>query len=390
MCWHPGLRRAITALLASVLGSLATASTDVPAECGPPPPKALAELGRFLFFDTQLSGPGYIACASCHEPARAFSDGRPVAIGITGQRHPRNSQGLSNVGCLKVLTWSDPTQVDLAAQSAIPLFSREPIEMASAGRRDEILERLKINIAYRERFAAAFPESGGRIDWPSIQLALAAFQRSLLSFDSPYDRFRRGETPLGADARRGLALFESERLGCSDCHRPPLFTDANRADPYHNTGLYNLDGRGALPPGPQGLIEHTGRAEDRGKFRTPSLRNVAFTAPYMHDGSIATLGEVIDHYAAGGRAALRGEPSPLTDRRIRGFTLEIGQKRDLKAFLIALSDASFMAEQRFNSPFRLIEPSLPPNAGDADAQDAPRPAADRHPRRSPVPSSPAR
>lgn len=347
-------RQAAVWLLAAATGLLSLCAAHARPACGTPAPPAVVELGRYLFYDTLLSGPGYIACASCHRPERAFSDGRPVAIGVTGQRHPHNTPGLANVACLRVLTWSDPAQQDLAGQSATPLFSRHPVEMAAAGREDEILARLQVNIAYQERFAAAFPDTGGRLDWPSIHTALAAFQQSLQSFDSPYDR-----GTLSAAARRGQALFMSARLGCAACHRPPLFTDADGPDPYHNTGLYNIDGRGGLPPGPQGLIAHSGLAADRGRFRTPSLRDVALTAPYMHDGSIATLDAVLDHYAAGGRSAALGARSPLTDARIRGFTLSAAERADLLAFLQALTDPGFADNPRTASPFRLREDAAP-------------------------------
>ena len=173
-----------------------------------------------------------------------------------------------------------------------------------------------------------------------------------------YDRDVRaaGEgSMLSAQARQGLALFTSERLGCAACHRPPLFTDADGAEPYHNTGLYNVNGKGGLPPGAQGLIDYSGKATDRGRFRTPSLRNVALTAPYMHDGSIDTLDAVIDHYAAGGRAAIDGDRSPLADPRVRGFALSADEKVHLLAFLEALTDESFLARDAILTPFRFVE-----------------------------------
>ena len=182
MVW-PRLARRCIGMAAALLA--ATALAEVPASCGEPSPAAMVELGRYMFYDTLLSGPGYMACASCHKRERAFTDGRRVAIGVTGQRHAFNTPGLVNVGCLPVLTWRDPRQRSLVTQSSIPLFSDHPVEMASAGREQDILVRLGVNIAYQKRFAAAFPETGGRIDWPSIQTALAAFQRSLLSFDAP-------------------------------------------------------------------------------------------------------------------------------------------------------------------------------------------------------------
>lgn len=333
-----------------------TALADVPASCGARPAGAMVELGRYLFYDGLLSGTGYMACASCHKPQKAFTDGRRVAIGVTGQRHALNTPGLVNVSCLAVLTWRDPNQRSLATQSSIPLFSRHPVEMGSAGREQDILARLGVNIAYQKRFAAAFPDTGGRIDWAAIHTALAAFQRSLVSFDSPYDRHMRNAEAqsLTAQAEQGMALFMSERMGCAECHRPPLFTDADGPDPYHNTGLYNIDGRGASPPGAQGLIEHSGKPADLGRFRTPSLRNVALTAPYMHDGSIDTLDAVIAHYAAGGKAAIAGERSPLADARIRGFALSAIEKAQLRAFLEALTDENFLASDAVRTPFRFI------------------------------------
>ena len=226
--------------------------------------------------------------------------------------------------------------------------------MLAAGREPAIVARFEVDLRYAQLFAAAFPETGGRIDFVAIRKALAAFERTLLSFDSPYDRWRYGgeANAIGAAAKRGEGLFFSERLACGRCHPAPLFTDAAGPNGYHNTGLYNLDGAGALPAGNQGLVEHTGKLMDMGKFRTPSLRNVAVTAPYMHDGSIATLDNVIDHYAAGGRSALTGERSPLTSPLVAGFTLASDEKADLIAFLEALTDHGFLKNPNHRSPFQ--------------------------------------
>ena len=328
----------------------------------PPPPVptdnpmsvAKVELGRYLFFDARLAGLNYMSCSTCHRPELGFTDGRPVAIGVTGERHPRNSQPLANVGYLPTLTWADPSVTSLEEQSKLPLFGEHPIEMLAAGRESAIIARLEVDLRYRRLFAAAFPETGGRIDFLAIRRALAAFERTLLSFDSAYDRAHHGDDSdaLSAPARRGEALFFSSRLACASCHPPPLFTDALLSTGYHNTGLYDLDGQGALPLGNQGLIEHTGRPADMGQFRTPSLRNVAVTGPYMHDGSLMTLGDVLDHYAAGGRSARAGHRSPLTSPLVSGFALAETEKADLIAFLEALTDYSFLANPEHQSPFR--------------------------------------
>jgi cytochrome c peroxidase len=328
----------------------------------PPPPTpadnpmsvAKVELGRYLFFDVRVAGLNYMSCSTCHRPELGFTDGRPVAIGVTGERHPRNSQPLANVGYLPTLTWADPGVTSLEEQATLPLFGKHPIEMHAAGLESAIVARLEIDLRYRRLFAAAFPETGGRIDFLAIRRALAAFERTLLSFDSAYDRDRHGggDDALSAPARRGQALFFSPRLACASCHPPPLFTDAVLSTGYHNTGLYDLDGQGALPLGNQGLVEHTGRPADMGKFRTPSLRNVAVTGPYMHDGSLMNLGEVIDHYAAGGQSARAGHRSSLTSPLITGFALADSEKADLIAFLEALTDYSFLADPEHQSPFR--------------------------------------
>jgi cytochrome c peroxidase len=326
----------------------------------PPPPvpednpmsEAKVELGRRLFFDVKLSGPGYMSCASCHQPERGFTDGRPTAIGVTGQLHPRASMGLANIAYQTALTWADPGLRTLEEQALRPLFGEHPVEMAVAGYEETVLARLRSDPLYPRRFAAAFPETGGPIDFEAIAKAIAAFERTLLSFDAPYDRYLRGDREaITSAAMQGEALFFG-RLGCGNCHGGPFLTDTIPEPRFHNTGLYNVDGRGALPAGNQGLIEHTGNAEDMGKFRTPSLRNVALTAPYVHDGSLPSLDAVIDHYAAGGNAARSTERSPLASDLVQGFNVTEGERRDLIAFLESLTDRAFVDSTSHRTPFR--------------------------------------
>ncbi|MFZ9889995.1 MAG: cytochrome c peroxidase [Myxococcota bacterium] len=201
-------------------------------------------------------------------------------------------------------------------------------------------------------------------NFQSVTYALAAFQRTLLSFNSPYDRFLAGDrTALSQSAQRGKELFFSEALECFHCHGGFNFTDSvDHATAslqqlgFHNTGLYNLDNDGSYPAGNQGLYEHTGDPEDKGRFRAPTLRNIAVTGPYMHDGSIATLGEVIDHYAAGGRTltgtyAGVGAQNPHKSGFVAGFEITPEDKAALVAFLEALTDAAFLSDPRFANPF---------------------------------------
>jgi cytochrome c peroxidase len=199
----------------------------------------------------------------------------------------------------------------------------------------------------------------------NLTRALAAFQRTLISGNSPVDRFRRGERDaLSASAQLGQALFFSERLECFHCHGGLMFTGTFDHDgksaaefEFHNTGLYNVDGQGAYPTTNPGLYEFTRREEDMGRFKAPSLRNVEVTAPYMHDGSIATLGEVIDHYAAGGRTITSGphagvgSDNPHKSGFVRGFSLTPAERRGLLDFLLALTDDDFLTDPRFSNPW---------------------------------------
>lgn len=329
-----------------------------------PMSEAKVELGRHLFYDKRLSVDGTMSCATCHEQARAFSDGKVTPSGVTGQRHPRNAMALANVAYLPVLTWSNPLLTRLEHQALIPMFGESPVEMGLAGRERELFSRLAADPAYPAMFRAAFPENVGRIDLGTITKALAAFQRTLISAGSPYDRYRYGgqSDAISPAAKRGEALFFSERLECFHCHGGVHLTDnlVHSRKPFaeyafHNTGLYNRDGKGAYPADNVGLIEHTGRPEDMGRFRTPSLRNVALTAPYMHDGSVTTLQDAIAHYAAGGRA--RG---PSTSAFLPGFRLDEAETADLVAFLQSLTDRDFVTDPRLANPWR-----TGPNAGTA-------------------------
>ncbi len=322
---------------------------------------AKVELGRRLFYDKRLSLDGTMSCATCHEQARAFTDGRTTSLGVSGEQHPRNAMSLANAGYLPVLTWSNPLLVRLEHQALVPMFGESPAEMGLAGREDELFARLRQDSAYAALFQRAFPDMAGVVDLGTITKALAAFQRTLVSANSPYDRYRYGgkDNAISPAAKRGEALFFSERLECFHCHGGVHLTDnlVHSRKPFaeyafHSTGLYNLDGRGAYPPENIGLKEHTGRTEDMGRFRTPSLRNVELTAPYMHDGSVATLEEVIDHYASGGRA--RG---PQTSSFLPGFSLNDAERHDLVAFLKSLTDFEFISDPRFANPWTDGSPS---------------------------------
>jgi cytochrome c peroxidase len=316
------------------------------------------ELGRYLFLDKRLSGNGTQSCASCHKPELAFTDGAGHAAGSTGELHPRSAMSLANVAYNSTLTWQDPTLTRLEDQALVPMFNTHPVELGVAGNKDEVLERLNADAAYPAMFQAAFPADPQPVTIDNITRAIASFERTLISGDAPYFRWVYGDdrSALDSAARRGMNVFFSERTKCSTCHVGFTFSGPIRArglpeiEPtFHNTGLYNVDELGSYPAESPGAIEKTGREADRGAFRAPTLLNIELTAPYMHDGSIASLPDVIDFYAAGGRG--RGRTNPNKSERITGFLLAPGEKKDLIAFLKSLTDRAFVENPRFVSPF---------------------------------------
>lgn len=324
-----------------------------------------ARLGRYLFYDRRLSGNQTQSCGSCHQPSRAFTDGRATGLGSTREDHVRGPMSLANAGYFSALTWANPVQRELERQTLVPLFGEAPVELGLLGREAEMLDRLRRDRRYQQMFPRAFPGDAEPFTVANVTRAIAMFERTLVSADSPFDRYARGDTTaMSQSAQRGNQLFFSERLECFRCHGGYAFTDSvvseqSRFDEtdFHNTGLYNVDGHGAYPAHNTGVREVTGRDEDMGRFRAPTLRNIAVTAPYMHDGSIATLDGVIDHYAAGGRTLASGpnagvgRDNPFKSRFITGFTLTAQERRDLIAFLEALTDERFLHDPRFADPF---------------------------------------
>jgi len=322
-------------------------------------------LGRHLFYEPRLSVNGTQSCSSCHIQELAFSDGRRHSPGATGELTRRNAMSLTNVGFNASLTWAEPALQTLEQQALVPLTSQHPIEMGFHLQQEQIIESLQQDRIYRDLFVAAFPNQENPVSRRNIVAALASFQRSLVSFDSPYDRFLQGDAnALNDAAKSGLALFFSEKMHCFRCHGGFnfRFTPGHRVElsdqsvAFHNTGLYNLNGLGAYPTEDRGLMEVTGSPDDMGKFKAPTLRNIALTAPYMHDGSIESLEQVIDHYASGGRKitgghhAGDGSRSPLKSPLVNGFTISETEKRQLLAFLASLTDNRFIADPRHADP----------------------------------------
>lgn len=325
-----------------------------------------AALGRFLFYDTRLSGNQTFSCGSCHKQSLGFGDGLTVAVGSTGEFHVRNSSVLVNSAYAATLTWANPLLKSIEDQMLVPLFGHDPIEMGATGKTEEILDRLRADARYPQMFEAAFPGEAAPLSWDNIIKAIASFIRTMISGNSAFDRYvYKGESNALTDSqKRGMDLFFSERLECHHCHGGFNFTESTvhentafDATRFNNTGLYNLDGEGAYPTQNRGLYEVTAQPEDMGRFRAPTLRNIEVSGPYMHDGSMTTLEEIVETYAAGGRNITEGKykgdgrKNPYKSGFVRGFTLSEQDKADLVAFLKSLTDHEFLTNPALSDPF---------------------------------------
>jgi cytochrome c peroxidase len=285
----------------------------VPAEN--PLTAAKAELGRHLFYDPRLSGDGTMSCASCHEQPKGFTDGLAHHIGVTGEAGIRNVPGLANAARRSPLTWADPGILSLEQQALVPITGEHPVEMGLKGREDSLLARLHTDRCYYAMFARAFP--GQPIDMRRVVFALASFERTLVSDSSPYDRFLTGDSnAMPPQAVRGAKLFTA--IGCSVCHTGPDLTD-NR---YHYVGT-TTDGTGPA-------YASNGTDDPLDKLRTPPLRNVAVTGPWLHDGSADSVEEAIRRHAP---RAIVGVDMPA-----------------LLAFMNAQTDRAFLTNPSFAAP----------------------------------------
>jgi len=280
-------------------------------------------LGRRLFHDPILSGDRTQSCASCHDQAHGFADPRRFSVGIHGNEGTRNAPPLVNLAWRREVFWEGraPTLED-QAREPVP----NPVEMALPW--DEAIARLSAHPEYPDLFAKAFGTIEVRQD--RVVKAIAQFERTLISNGSRYDRHLRGEIALTVEEERGEAIFFGERGECFHCHGTIFFTD----DEYHDNGL-------DLVYGDPGRFAVTGEERDRGRFKTPTLRNVEHTAPYMHDGRLATLEEVMDHYAEGVQASPNLD-TVLSVHGPPGLGLNAQERADLVGFLEALSDPEFL------------------------------------------------
>jgi len=283
-------------------------------EDNPPTTEKIA-LGRRLFRDRVLSGDRTRACVNCHNPRRAFTDGRPVAVGVRGQTGTRSAPTLVNRGYGRSFFW-DGRAPTLEVQVLEPIANPKELDLAVS----EAVDRLARAPGYRDAFHATF---GRTVNAEDLARALASYVRSILDGNAPIDRFMNGDREaLSPQAREGLNIFRGKG-NCTACHVGPTLTD----EQFHNTGVAWKDGELRDP----GRFAVSRRDVDRGAFKTPTLREIARTAPYMHDGSLATLDEVVEFYNQGGRA------NPFRDRELRPLGLTVADKQALLAFFRSLS-----------------------------------------------------
>ena len=281
--------------------------------------QAKIELGKQLYFDPRLSQDNTVSCATCHDPAKGWSNGEPVATGIGGQKGGRSAPTIINSAYQKFQFW-DGRALELEGQALGPM--QNPIEMNM--KLTDLIPKINKIEGYRRQFQEVF---GGEATAENVAKAIAAFERTILSGDAPFDRFKAGDKKaLSEAAQRGMTVFFN-KASCSACHAGPNFSDGS----FHNIGI----GMDKKEPD-LGRFAETKVVGDKGAFRTPTLREIARTAPYMHDGSLATLEDVVNYYDKG------GIPNPQLDEEIFPLKLTDQQKADLVTFLKeGLSSSSY-------------------------------------------------
>ncbi len=321
-------------------------------------------LGRYLFYEKMLSANQSYACSNCHQQRNAFTDGRVTPVGSTGDQLPRNTMPLINAAYMSMFMWANPLLTSLEEQILVPMFSDSPIEMQMGEYVDEILARLAGDANYQRMFKAAYPNDHDLFTLKNVMYAITSFERTLISASSPFDKYQAGDlTAMSDSAQRGFADFNTEKFDCYHCHAGVTFTtsfqSANTPPPprdMRNTGLYNINGTSDYPPNNTGLYDFTQFANDMGKFKVPTLRNVALTAPYFHDGSAATLDDVLQSYAHGGRLitsgpyAGDGSLSIHRDPLVKPIDMSADEEADMLAFFDSLTDSDFVNNAAYANP----------------------------------------
>jgi cytochrome c peroxidase len=297
----------------------------VPLPADNPPTAETIALGRKLYYDAKLSVDGTVSCAFCHDPNKGFSDGQPTSLGVKGQRGGRNAPTVWNSAYSTVQFW-DGRAPSLEEQAGGPM--QNPIEMAHT--QGGVVAAINANPAYKELFEKAW--GPGPVTFQKVRYSIASFERTVLTGNSPFDKYMYGgdKKAMSASAIRGLEVFRNEKKGnCAVCHTitkdHALFTD----NKFHNLGV-GIDSKGELKD--LGRFEVTKAEADKGAFKTPTIRNIAQSGPYMHDGSLKTLKDVVDFYVGGGNSNEHRDP---LIKSLEHLTKQ--ERADLVAFMEALT-----------------------------------------------------
>ena len=318
---------------------------------------ALKELGHLLFFDNNLSYGRNISCASCHDPQLAFTDGYVVSVNSNAEKLLRNSPSLLNLQRRHSFNWPNSKITTLEEQMNRPLFGTHPVELGLMDHEEEIFLRFGQNKHYKKLIGQCCTLCNGKLTIEIVKKAIARYINGLESRQSAFDKFKlSGDSSiLPSLAREGLKLFHSDSIDCAACHGGNDFFEPDRGGDFANIGLYNCNGE--YPARDPGLQSEDGDKDYNGVFRIPTLRNVAITAPYYHDGSESSLDQILRNYERQGRIVnygdCRGDGSqhPMTDGRMQKFSLNDHQRQAIIAFLETLTDTSYLTDPYFSNPF---------------------------------------
>lgn len=304
-----------------------------------------ATLGRYLFYDTRLSVNHTKACASCHDAKFSFTDSYRRSIGSYGDLTHHNAPPLINLVFNRYFTAADSTLHFPEQQIQRPMFNDHPVELGWKDNEEKILQHFSSDKFYLEQFKKCFPAESDPINVKNIQYAITSFIKTIITFKSPYDAYvyQNKKEALTPSAQRGMQLFRSPELKCAQCHgginfNQPVF----QSSPFFNTGFFTDTAIN------KGLAGKVSLKENIGKYRTPTLRNLLFTAPYLHDGSAESLTAVIQQYEQGGKKSVINK-HPF----IGGFKLNSQQRSDLVDFLQSLSDSAVLNNPAYNNPWKI-------------------------------------
>jgi cytochrome c peroxidase len=313
------------------------------------------EVGHLLFFDTRLSINNTTSCATCHIPKFAFADSLTTPKGAFGDIVKRNTPTLINLADNKLFNWAHPTITSLQQQSTIPLFGKNPVEMGMDSSNNEQLKFILSDKKYQSILQSSTP----KINWAFVQDAIAAYVKTFKFYNSKYDKFLAKKAQLTSLEKTGMNFFFNDANKCIRCHGGKDFDAPQNPDmyPYQNIGLYNVGENHYYGNNDNGAYDVNNDTTDIGRFKIPSLRNIAITAPYFHDGTAKNLKAVIEHYNNGGRNTTEGKNKgdgrehPNKHPMIGAIEITPQETKALIAFLKTLTDTSYLKNKLYKNPF---------------------------------------